>query len=167
VTEVFEDRGISGGKGRGDRPAFDRLHTAITRGEIDVVMSWSVDRLGRSLQDLVMFLNEVHDQGADLFIHQQGINTVNSPSSRMLFQLLSVFAEFERGIIKNRIHAGLERAKAQGQKLGRPGLSDYKINRIKKHLKTGASVRGVAKLVNVSTGSVSKVKRAMAMEMAK
>jgi DNA invertase Pin-like site-specific DNA recombinase len=166
ITNVYEDHGISGGKGRSERPAFDELHKAVARGDVDVIMAWSVDRLGRSLQDLVMFLNEVHEAGVDVFIHQQGINTATSPSSRMMFQLLGVFAEFERGIIRNRIAAGLERAKAKGQKLGRPGLSDYKINRIRKQLAAGHSVRAVADMVHVSTGSVSKVKKQM-LAMAK
>ncbi|NVK20640.1 MAG: recombinase family protein [Methylocystaceae bacterium] len=161
VSDVYEDHGISGGKGRGDRPAFDELHKAVARGEVDVIMAWSVDRLGRSLQDLVMFLNEVHEAGVDVFIHQQGINTATSPSSRMMFQLLGVFAEFERGIIRSRINAGLDRARSQGKKLGRPGLSDYKINRIRKQLTAGHSVRVVADMVHVSTGSVSKVKKQM------
>jgi DNA invertase Pin-like site-specific DNA recombinase len=92
----------------------------------------------------------------DVFIHQQGINTATSPSSRMMFQLLGVFAEFERGIIK-----GLDRARSQGKKLGRPGLSPYKVNRIRKQLNAGHSVRAVADMVHVSTGSVSKVKKQM------
>src|SRR5262249_8671813 len=71
IVRVFQDHGISGAKGRNGRPAFDEMHKAIARREIDLVAAWSVDRLGRSLQDLVGFLSELHSAGVDLFLHQQ------------------------------------------------------------------------------------------------
>ena len=82
-------------------------------------MAWSIDRLGRSLQDLVGFLSEIHAAGIDLFLHQQGIDTT-SPGGKAMFQMLGVFAEFERSIIQERVRAGLRRAKAEGRRLGRP-----------------------------------------------
>ena len=117
IVEVFEDNGISGAKGRDQRPAFDRLHRAMTRREIDVVMVWSVDRLGRSLQDLVAFLAELRAVGCDLYLHQQGVDTT-TPAGRALFQMLGVFAEFERAIIQERVRAGIARARAEGKHLG-------------------------------------------------
>jgi DNA invertase Pin-like site-specific DNA recombinase len=87
-----------------------------------VVMAWSVDRLGRSLQDLVGFLSEIHAAGVDLFLHQQGIDTT-SPGGKAMFQMLGVFAEFERSIIQERVRAGLRRAKAEGKQLGRPRIA--------------------------------------------
>ena len=79
-------------------PAFDALHKAAARREIDIVMAWSVDRLGRSLQDLVAFLSEVHAADVDLFLHQQGLDTT-TPAGKALFQIMGVFAEFERSMI--------------------------------------------------------------------
>ncbi|WP_188667412.1 recombinase family protein [Terasakiella brassicae] len=167
IKQVYEDHAISGATGRNQRPGYDALYKAVARREVDMVMTWGIDRLGRSLQEVITFMSYVQERGIGLYVHQQGLDTTHSQTAIMMTQFLAIFAEYERSILKSRIHAGLERAKAQGKKLGRPGLSDYKTNRIKKHLQAGASVRGVAKLVNVSTGSVSKVKRAMAMEMTK
>src|ERR1700746_978327 len=85
-------------------------------------MAWSVDRLGRSLQDLVAFLSEIHAAGVDLFLHQQGLDTT-TPAGKALFQMMGVFAEFERSIIQERVRAGLRRAKAEGRTLGRPRIA--------------------------------------------
>ena len=82
-----------------------------TRRRFDIIMAWSVDRLGRSLQDLVGFLSEVHAQGVDLYLDRQGVDTT-SPAGKALFQMLGVFAEFEREIIRERVKAGLARAVA-------------------------------------------------------
>lgn len=82
-------------------------------------MSWSVDRLGRSLQDLIGFLSELHAVGADLYLHQQGIDTT-TPAAKAMFQMMGIFAEFERSMIQERVKASLNRAKAQGKTLGWP-----------------------------------------------
>ncbi len=122
VVEEYVDRGISGAKGRDKRPAFDRLCTAATRREIDVVMAWSVDRLGRSLQGLVAFLSDLQASKIDLYLDRQGIDTT-TPAGKALFQMMGVFAEFERAMIQERIHAGLARARKEGKRLGRPKVS--------------------------------------------
>jgi DNA invertase Pin-like site-specific DNA recombinase len=75
IEKVYKDAGISGAKGRDRRPAFDALCKDAARRQFDVVMAWSVDRLGRSLQDLVGFLSELHALRIDLFLHQQGLDT--------------------------------------------------------------------------------------------
>src|SRR5262245_54926715 len=113
VAKVYKDHGISGAKGRDKRPAFDALHKAAVRREFDVVMAWSVDRLGRSLKDLVNFLDELRALNVDLFLKTQGIDTT-SPSGKAMFGMLSVFADFERSIIQERVRAGLARANRQG-----------------------------------------------------
>src|SRR5215469_4343497 len=98
IAEEFADAGISGAKGRDKRPAFDRMLKAATRREFDMVAAWSVDRLGRSLQDLVGFLGEIHGAGVDLYLHQQALDT-GTPAGKAMFQMLGVFAEFERSVI--------------------------------------------------------------------
>ncbi len=112
VVAEFMDRGVSGAKGRAQRPQFDKLCNAATRREIDLIMSWSVDRLGRSLQHLVTFLGEIHAKRVDLYLHQQGVDT-STPAGKALFQMCGVFAEFERSMIQERVKAGLKRAVAQ------------------------------------------------------
>ena len=132
VVQVFEDAGISGAKGRKDRPALDALLKSVARREVDMVAAWSVDRLGRSLTDLLDFLRELHAKGVDLFLHQQGLDT-STPSGRAMFQMMGVFAKFERAMIRERVLAGLTRAKEQGISLGRRRLED-KVTAIKKAL---------------------------------
>src|SRR5882757_5308768 len=113
IVKVYKDHGISGAKGRDKRPAFDALCRDATQRRFDLVMAWSVDRLGRSLQDLIGFLSELHALGIDLFLHQQGLDTT-TPSGKAMFQMLGVFAEFERAMIQERVlrgpvlHGGLE-----------------------------------------------------------
>ena len=118
VVKVYEDAGISGAKGRDQRPGLDAMMKAVNAKEFDMVASWSVDRLGRSLTDLLSILQGLHEKGVGLFLHQQGLDTTTT-AGKAMFQMLGVFAEFERGIIRERVNAGLARAKANGVKLGR------------------------------------------------
>jgi DNA invertase Pin-like site-specific DNA recombinase len=92
-----------------------------TKRQFDVVMAWSVDRLGRSLQDLVGFLSELHALGIDLFLHQQRLDTT-TPAGKAMFQMMGVFAEFERAMVQERVRAGLVRARSEGKRLGRPPI---------------------------------------------
>ena len=119
VVDVFEDAGMSGGKGRDQRPGLDRLMRGVARREFDLVAAWSVDRLGRSLSDLLDVLKDLHAKEVDLYLHQQGLDT-STPSGRAMYQMLGVFAEFERAMIRERVLAGLARAKDDGVKLGAP-----------------------------------------------
>src|SRR6478672_5076414 len=129
VVGFYEDAGISGAKGRDQRPGFDRLIKDATARKVDMIAAWSVDRLGRSLQDLVGFLNELQALGCDLYLHQQALDT-STPSGRAMFQMCGVFAEFERGMIRERVNAGLARAKERGSKLGRPSVKPSVEQRI-------------------------------------
>jgi DNA invertase Pin-like site-specific DNA recombinase len=162
ILHVYKDHGISGAKGRDKRPAFDALHKAAVRREFDVVMAWSVDRLGRSLQDLISFLSEVHAAGVDLFLHQQGLDTT-TPAGKAMFQMMGVFAEFERSMIQERVRAGLRRAKEEGKQLGRPRLEAEKEARILAALKarkeTGDSVRKIAARFSVDPSTVQRISR--------
>jgi DNA invertase Pin-like site-specific DNA recombinase len=78
VVRAYRDHGMSGAKSRKDRPAFDALCKDASRRKFDLIAAWSVDRLGRSLQDLVSFLTEIHALGINLFLHQQGVDTDGS-----------------------------------------------------------------------------------------
>src|SRR6202030_2884268 len=122
VVATFEDAGISGAKGRAQRPGLDKLMQGVARREFDLVAAWSVDRLGRSLQDLVSLLGELHAKRVDLYLHQQGLDTT-TPAGKAMFHMMGVFAEFERSIIQARVKAGLARARAAGKTLGRPTIA--------------------------------------------
>jgi DNA invertase Pin-like site-specific DNA recombinase len=161
VVAEYSDAGISGAKGRDKRPAFDRMLHAATRREIDMVAAWSVDRLGRSLQDLVGFLGEIHGAGVDLYLHQQGLDT-STPAGKAMFQMLGVFAEFERSMIVARVHAGLKRARKEGKKLGRPSVITPTLeNKLRKLFADDVGIVRAAKIVGVGTGTAAKVKAEM------
>jgi DNA invertase Pin-like site-specific DNA recombinase len=159
IVHVYKDHGISGAKGREKRPAFDRLCRDATKRQFDVVMAWSVDRLGRSLQDLVGFLSELHALHIDLFLHQQGLDTT-TPAGKAMFQMMGVFAEFERSMIQERVRAGLARAKAEGKRLGRPPIPTELEERIREALCEPGRIEGVRKIAarfGVNVGTVQRI----------
>lgn len=156
VVQVFEDAGVSGAKGREKRPAYDALLKAVARREVDLVAAWSVDRLGRSMQDLVSFLEDLKGHGADLYLHQQALDTT-TPSGRALFGMMAVFAEFERAMIQERVNAGLSRAKAQGKRLGRPTLSGEMEARVRALRAEGIGVVKVAKTLGIGVSAVQRI----------
>lgn len=156
VPEEYVDYGVSGAKGRDRRPAYDRLYSAIVRREIDLVMSWSVDRLGRSLQQLVGLLSDLHAKGIDLYLHQQGIDTT-TPAGKAMFQMCGVFAEFERAMIQERVKAGLERAKAQGKTLGRPRTPKSIEEAIRASRRKGKGIKKIASELGVGVSTVQRV----------
>jgi DNA invertase Pin-like site-specific DNA recombinase len=123
IIQEYIDQGISGAKGREQRPAFDALWKGATRRQFDVVMVWAVDRLGRSLSHLVNFLSELHAKKVDLFIFQQGVDTT-TPGGKALFGMMGVFAEFERSMIQERVKAGIKRVIASGQHWGRRSIEE-------------------------------------------
>ena len=157
VFAVYADV-VSGSKGRDQRPELDALLKAVTRREIDRVMVWSVDRLGRSLQDLVSTMQEVQAAGADLYLHQQSIDT-STPAGKALFQMCGVFAEFEREMIRDRVKSGLERTKAKGTKLGRRPIAPVIVRKLQqmKQDDPSLSVRRLAKMVKLSPTSVQNI----------
>lgn len=160
VTE-YVDNGISGATGREGRPQYDAMLKAAARREFDLVMAWSVDRLGRSLPHLVSFLEELRAKGVDLYLHQQALDT-STPAGRAMFQMCGVFAEFERSMIQARVKAGLERARARGKKLGRPKVSSSTEAKILAARSTGRGIRKIARELGVGVSVVQRVCRAPA-----
>ena len=164
VVKVYKDHGISGAKGRDKRPAFDKLCRDAARREFDMVMAWSVDRLGRSLVDLLGTLQELHAKEVDLYLHQQGLDT-STPTGRAMFGMLGVFAEFERALITERVRAGLARVKAEGPRkgkkpIGRPKLEDAdpaRAKQVRAMRARGVGVRKIARELGVGVGTVLKL----------
>ena len=153
IATVYEDNGISGAKGRDGRPGFDQMLKDANRREFDVIMAWSVDRLGRSLQHLVGFLEEVHALNIDLYLYVQGLDTT-TPAGKAMFQMLGVFAEFERSMIRERVMAGLARAKAQGKAIGRPKVNGQVEKKVLKLRVEGMGIKRIAKKAGVAVGTV-------------
>ncbi len=157
VVEIYEDAGISGANGREKRPAFDKLLKDASRREFDLVAAWSVDRLGRSLQHLVAFLGELHALKIDLYLHQQGIDTT-TPAGEAMFQMMGVFAQFERSMIQERVKSGLSRARASGKRLGRPPVAARKRAEVLKLRQAGMSVRNIARTAGLAPGTVQRIR---------
>jgi len=157
LVGVFEDAGISGAKGRDKRPGLDRLLKGVARRDFDLVAAWSVDRLGRSLQDLVSFLVELREKGLDLYLDRQGLDT-STATGRAMFSMMGIFAELERTLIVERVRAGLARARAEGKTLGRPKVPESVAQAIKSRLATGEGIGRVARDLGVGRSTVWRIK---------
>ena len=156
VVQEYTDNGISGAKGRDERPALNALLKDASRRRFDMVMCWSIDRLGRSLQNLVEILNELQSLKIDLYFQQQGMDT-STPSGRMIFSVFGAIGEFERNLIRERVIAGQQRAKASGVKLGRPTkMNDGIRNAVKLLRDKGLGIKQIAKQLQIGVGTVYK-----------
>jgi len=154
IVSEFIDKGISGAKSRKDRPALDEMMKLATQRKFEMVMCWSIDRLGRSLQHLVEILNELQAMKIDLFFMQQGMDTT-TPSGRMIFSVFGAIGEFERNLIRERVIAGQQRAKASGVHIGRPTkMNDGMRSAIKAMHENSMSIRQIAKSCKVGIGTV-------------
>ena len=174
VVEDTRDAGISGAKGRDQRPGLDALLKDASRRKFDVVMAWAIDRLGRSLVDLLGTIQHLEAVGVDLYLDQQAIDTT-TPAGKLLFQMTGAFAEFERSMIRQRVGAGLSVIKAKierdgkfvsktgkvRKRLGRPGAEAYKLDLARRHLAKGTGIIKTAKLTGLGTETVHKLRREM------
>lgn len=159
VTHEVIDEGISGSKGRCDRPGFDRIFELVDQKAVGVVMAWSVDRIGRSLQDLVALMKELQRNSVDLYCHQQSINTA-TPAGRMTFSIFGALGEYERSLIIERIHSGIARAKAEGVRFGRPRVyGDEARSQVIALRAKGMRMRDIARELGVGFGTVWRVCR--------
>jgi len=156
VVATFNDEAVSGARGRDKHPAFDALCKGAVRKEFDLIMAWSVDRLGRSLRHLVTFLDEIHSKGVDLYLHQQGIDTT-TPTGKAMFQMCGVFAEFERAMIQERVKAGLVRARAQGKTLGRPKVDKRVERAVLSARAKGTGKRKISKQLGIGVSTVNRI----------
>ena len=162
VVAEYTDKGISGAKGRDERPGLDSMMMAANRKEFDVLMAWSIDRLGRSLLHLLQTMNVLHARGIDLYLDREGIDT-STPMGQMIFNITGSFAQFERSMIQERVKAGMARAKKEGKHVGRPRVKpETEIKIIKLRNKHGWGVHRLAKAVGCGSGTVQRVlKQAM------
>ena len=162
VIEVYSDAGISGAKGRNGRPGLNSMLKDASRRKFDIVMAWAIDRLGRSLIDLLDTIQHLEACGVDLYLDQQAIDTT-TPMGKLVFQVTGAFAEFERTMIRQRVKAGLKRAVAQGVKLGRPKIDSATERKVRKQLAKGVGILKVAKSLGIGTGTVQRIANERAM----
>jgi|SRR5215831_11236890 len=175
VVQIYRDAGISGAKGRSQRPGLDAMLKDASRRKFDVVMAWAIDRLGRSLIDLLRTIQDLEAVGVDLYLDQQHLDTT-TPTGKLLFQVTGAFSEFERSMIQQRVNAGLSVIKAKikrdghfttkadivRRRLGRPGAEPSRMARARQELARGIGIGKVARLTGLGTGTVHKLKREMA-----
>ena len=152
VVEVYSDAGMSGARGRNGR-AWPRFHA---QGRQPAKIRWAIDRLGRSLSDLLDTIQHLEACGVDLYLDQQAIDTT-TPMGKLVFQLTGAFAEFERTMIRQRIKAGLKRAVAQGVKLGRPKIDRVTERKVRRLLAKGVGILKVAKSLGIGTGTAQRI----------
>ena len=161
VVKEYHDAGISDSKGREARPGLDEMLKGAQRRRFDVVMAWAIDRLGRSLIDLLETIQTLEACSVDLYLDQQAIDTT-TPAGRLMFQVTGAFAEFERSMIRQRVRAGLKRAVESGKQLGRPKVSPAIEKRIQNQLRAKKGMLAVARECGVGTGTVQRIAREMA-----
>jgi len=156
LVELYSDNGVSGAKGRDKRPAFDRLCKDAVAGKFDLIAAWSVDRLGRSVLHLAQFVEDMRSAGVGLFLLKQGLDS-ETPTGRAMLGMCSIFAELEREIIRERIHSGLARAKAEGKQLGRKPVTSMVEEQIRALRAKGLGKGKIAREIGIGTGTVQRV----------
>jgi DNA invertase Pin-like site-specific DNA recombinase len=161
VVEVYSDAGVSGAKDRRQRPGLDRMLSDASRRKFDVVMAWAIDRVGRSLIDLLGTIQHLEACGVDLYLDQQNIDTT-TPMGKLIFQITGAFAEFERSMIRQRIHAGLQRARKAGKVLGRARIDPAIEVAIRRSLEKGRGIRETAREMGVGHGTIQRIKGELA-----
>ena len=154
IVETYVDVGQSGGKA--SRPELDRLMMDARRRKFNVVLVARLDRLARSLKQLVMTLDELRELGISFTSLQEGFDTSTS-TGILLFQVVGAIAEFERSLIRERIALGLERARAEGKTIGRPLGAQVDEQELRRLRSEGLSLRAIARQVGISHPTVAAI----------
>lgn len=151
--ETYSDK-LSGVK---SRPAFERMLRNIRDGKVERVVCYKLDRIGRSLTQLAMFVDELANRNVPLICTSQGIDTTDSnPAGKFQLAVLMAVAEFERGIIRERVNAGLASAKTRGVKLGRPETQSDRVQEARKLRSQGMTLQAIAAHLSMPYTTVHK-----------
>lgn len=161
VVEVVEDIGVSGAVAGRRREGMGRVMEMVNRREVDVVLVYSVDRLGRNLTDVILLVEELEQKGVALVIHKNGVDT-STTYGKTLLSFFALVAQMERDFIKARVSDGMAAAREKGRMPGRPKISSSKEYEIEELLRSGKGINSIAKQLGVGNGSVSRVKKRMA-----
>ena len=161
VVEVYEDQGVSGAKGRDQRPGFDRMLRDASRRRFDVLAVWSIDRLGRSTAAVATALDDLEAAGVAIYADKEGVDA-STAHGRAMLEMASVFARLERSMIVERVKAGMARAKAEGKHVGRPRTNEDTVAAIRAMLAGGRGMISTAKALGVGVGTVHRISKAMA-----
>jgi DNA invertase Pin-like site-specific DNA recombinase len=160
--KLYRDLAQSGAKE--NRPALDSLLSDIRKRKVDVIVVWELYRLARSIKQLLTIAEECRSLGVDFVCLKQNVDTT-LPAGRLTFQVLGAVAEFEREMLKTRVKAGLEMARRNGKRLGRPALRRFdsdEVTEIRRLRKAGTSVRSLAVRYGTTQYFISKLSEARA-----
>jgi DNA invertase Pin-like site-specific DNA recombinase len=159
IVQELKDEGVSGTTGRDKRPAYDALLKGIARRDFDKVAIFNIDRLARSMTELLKVLEELKAKRVGLYIDQLAIDTA-TPAGELLFNIAGAMAQFERQLIQSRVKAGIARAKAKGVKLGRKRIDDAKVvAQVKRLRASGMGKVRIGKAVGIGTSTVQRLLR--------
>lgn len=161
---IYQDVGYSGALSKQERPALSQLMQAAMRKEFDLIAIWSIDRLARSTVDLFHTMLDLRERNIELYVHKQAIDT-STPSGKLMWQMLGIFAEFEREIIRDHVRAGIANARMNGVKLGRPQLDRAVRDRVLELRATGMGMVKIGRTLNVGTSQVQKICKDNVQEM--
>jgi DNA invertase Pin-like site-specific DNA recombinase len=165
ITSVFSDRPTTARKGQDRRSGEIALVNSIQSGAIDRVLIWSIDRIGKSLIDLVQFMETCRSACVAVNLHDEGFDSETS-NGMSLFDLSAMMAQHLRQSRRDRILRGQAAARALSIRFGRPPITKPKIEKTKQFLASGKGVRQVARMAGISPASVSRIKTSMNSESA-
>jgi DNA invertase Pin-like site-specific DNA recombinase len=153
VYKEFIDEGYTGSNTK--RPAFSEMRHEARKRKFDILLVWKLDRLSRSLKDLINTLDELGHLGINFISYDNNLDTT-TPTGKLVFLIIGAVAEFEKDIIRERVVAGLENAKQKGKQLGRPKIHDGILENAKELRKQGMSFRKIEKQLGVGEGTIRK-----------
>ena len=155
---IFKDAGISGAKGRNNRPGYNEMLTRAESGDFDLLAAWSLDRFARSTSELIQLAESGKQYGFALWTIKESIDT-SSASGELFFQIMACIAQFERARLSERTVAGMERARSEGKQIGRPTLPKEKENAILKALRRGNSYASIRSQFQVGSSVITRLAR--------
>lgn len=156
--EFYTDLKLSRSELLGETPGFERMLKDAGDDQFDVLMVWSIDQLGSSLQELAVILGRLEKAGVELYVKEPEIDTTR-PSGRVLFEAIGLFAGFEPLLARKRMQLGVLRARKAGKRFGRPKLAPARVEAIRASLAGGLSIRKTARLHGVGISSVQRLKK--------
>lgn len=158
IVQIYEDQGISGAKGTAERPGLEAALKGAQRHAYDILMVWSLDRLARSTINALDILKVLTNNQRHLYMHTLAVDT-STPMGTMFFTIVAAFAELERAQIVERVNSGIARAKAKGQRFGRPSIDADLHKRIVAMLEKGMYINKIAKTLKCGNSTVARIKK--------
>ncbi len=153
LHKKYIDHGYTGSNTK--RPDFSNMMIDARQRKFDILVVWKLDRLSRSLKDLINTLDELGHLGIDFISYDNHLDT-STPTGKLVFQIVGAVAEFEKDIISERVKAGLQNAKSKGKQLGRPSVPEYVLDQAKVLREQGVSFRTIEKKLGLGEGTIRK-----------